>query len=92
MQIASNFEEFVKKVFEAEIKALNNPAGRELTHKLFEMMLAGNPDMTPDEWEQIKNRFLDFIFLAAVSETPELMQELSNHVWNELKNNRHKYI
>lgn len=46
MTIANNFDEFVENVSEAERKALNMPAGQEMTQKLLEMKLAANPNMT----------------------------------------------
>lgn len=51
MTIANNFDEFIEKVSEAERKALNMPAGQEMTQKLLEMKLAANPNMTPEEWQ-----------------------------------------
>ena len=85
MKIASNFDEFVEKVSEAERKALNMPAGQEMTQKLLEMKLAQNPDLTPEEWAQTKSEFMTFLFTVFIKETPEAMQELGSHVWNELR-------
>ena len=85
MTIANNFDEFVEKVSEAERKALNMPAGQEMTQKLLEMKLAQNPNMTPEEWQQTKSEFMTFLFAMFVRETPEAMQELGSHVWNELR-------
>lgn len=55
MAIANNFDEFVEKVSEAERKALNMPAGQEMTQKLLEMKLAANPNLTPEEWQRTKS-------------------------------------
>ena len=85
MKIASSFDEFVEKVSEAERKALNMPAGQEMTQKLLEMKLAQNPDLTPEEWAQTKSEFMTFLFTVFIKETPEAMQELGSHVWNELR-------
>lgn len=85
MKIANNFDEFVEKVSEAERKALNMPAGQEMTQKLLEMKLAQNPDLTPEEWAQTKSEFMTFLFTVFIKETPEAMQELGSHVWNELR-------
>ena len=60
MTIANNFDEFVENVSEAERKALNMPAGQEMTQKLLEMKLAANPNMTPEEWQQTKSEFMTF--------------------------------
>ena len=85
MKIANNFDEFVERVSEAERKALNMPAGQEMTQKLLEMKLAQNPDLTPEEWAQTKSEFMTFLFTVFIKETPEAMQELGSHVWNELR-------
>ena len=85
MQIANNFNEFIDKVSEAERKALNMPAGQEMTQKLLEMKLAANPNLTTEEWQQTKSEFMTFLFAMFVMETPEAMQELGKHVWNELQ-------
>ena len=85
MQIANNFDEFVERVSEAERKALNRPAGQEMTQKLLEMKLAENPNMTPEEWQQTKSEFMTFLFAMFVKETPEAMKELGSHVWHELQ-------
>ena len=53
MMLASNFNDFVEKVTEAERTALNTPMGQELTQKLLEMKLEQNPGLTPEEWQQI---------------------------------------
>ena len=39
MTIANNFDEFIEKVSEAERKALNMPAGQEMTQKLFVVVI-----------------------------------------------------
>ena len=85
MTIANNFDEFVENVSEAERKALNMPAGQEMTQKLLEMKLAANPNMTPEEWQQTKSEFMTFLFAMFVKETPEAMKELGGHVWNALQ-------
>ena len=85
MQIANNFGEFIEKVSKAERKALNMPAGQEMTQNLLEMKLAANPNLTLEEWQQTKSEFMTFLFAIFVKETPEAMQELGSHVWHELK-------
>lgn len=85
MKIATNFDEFVNKVSEAERKVLNSPIGQEMTQKLLEMKLAENPNMTEAEWKQTKSEFMTYIFCMFVKETPEAMSEMAEHVWNELQ-------
>lgn len=82
--LATNFNEFVDKVTEAERRALNSEAGQEMTKKLLEMKLAENPDMTPDEWKQTKSEFMTFIFAMLMMENKELMSELGEHTYNAL--------
>lgn len=84
--IAVNFNEFVDKISDAERKALNLPAGQEITQKLLEMKLAENPNMTSEEWQQTKSDFMTFLFMIFIKENPEALQELGHHVWHELRN------
>lgn len=84
MMIASNFNEFVEKVSDAERKALNTEIGQEMTKKLLKMKLAENPNMTPEEWKQTKSEFMTFIFYQFVKDCPQAMNELGTHVYNEL--------
>ena len=83
--LATNFNEFVEKVTEAERAVLNFPIGQELTTQLLKMKLAQNPNMTAEEWKETKSEFMTFLFAMFVKETPEAMQELGAHVYNELQ-------
>lgn len=83
--IAKNFDDFVNKISDAERKVLNTPVGQEITETLLKMKLEENPNMTPEEWARTKSEFMTFIFAMFVQNTPEAMQELSCHVWNELQ-------
>lgn len=82
--IATNFDEFVNVVTEAERKALNSEVGQKMTEKLLQMKLAENPNMTEDEWKQTKSEFMTFIFAVMMNENKELMSELGTHVYNQL--------
>ncbi len=88
MKIAENFDQFVKRVAEAERTALNSPAGQALTEELLKMKLAQNPNMTVEEWVKTKSEFMTFLFAMFVKESPEAMQELGGHVWNALQEER----
>ena len=83
--LAQNFNEFVETMTKAERKALDTAAGQELTEKLLQMKLEQNPNMTAEEWQRTKSEFMTFIFYMFVKETPEAMEELGRHVWNELQ-------
>lgn len=85
MMIAGNFDEFVEKVTQAERKVLNTPFGQEITEKLLAMKLAENPNMTQEEWQDTKSQFLTFLFAMFAKETPEAMEELAQHCWDELQ-------
>lgn len=85
MQIADNINDFVKKIIEAERETMNTPYGQEITKKLFKLKLATNPDITKEEWQQLKSEFLIFLFVMFGRETPEVMKELGKHIWNELR-------
>lgn len=85
MMIAKNFDDFVNKISDAERKVLNTPAGQEMTERLLRMKLEENPNLTPEEWAQTKSEFMTFIFAMFVQNTPEAMQELSQHVWDALQ-------
>ena len=86
MKIAKNFNEFVNKVEAAERTVLNSEIGQEMTNKLLQMKLAENPNLTPEEWKQTKSEFMTFIFCEFVKNTPEAMNELASHVYNEINN------
>lgn len=83
--LATNFNEFVEKVSEAERTVLNSPIGQELTTQLLNMKLAQNPNMTVEEWKETKSEFMPFLFAMFMKESPEAMQELGTHVYNELQ-------
>lgn len=85
MKIAENFDQFVERVSDAERTFLNSPDGQALTKQLLEMKLAQNPNMTAEEWAQVKSEFMTFLFAMFVKETPEAMKELGGHVWNALQ-------
>lgn len=85
MQIAENFNDFATRITSAGAKALNTPAGQEWTQQLLDMKLNENPNLTPEEWEKTKQNFLTFVVLSFVKETPEAMQEMGKHVYNELR-------
>lgn len=85
MQIANNYDEFVKKVTDAEMEMLNGDAGQELVQKLLEMKLASNPHLTVEEWNRTKQEFLVFLFAMLLDDKPELRDELGRHLWGELQ-------
>lgn len=85
MQIANNYDEFVKKVTDAEMEMLNGDVGQELVQRLLEMKLASNPHLTVEEWNRTKQEFLVFLFAMLLDDKPELREELGRHLWKELQ-------
>jgi hypothetical protein len=85
VNIAKNTTEFLDTVSSAIVKTMNTTEiGQELTEKLLEMKLAENPNMTKEEWNKTKQQFLIFMFHSFIKETPQAMQELGEHIYNEL--------
>ena len=84
--IANSFDEFVDKTSEAIREVLNNTeAGQQISKALLAGALKKNPNMTPEEWAQMKSQFMTFIFTMFVKENPQAMNELGTHVYNELR-------
>lgn len=83
--IARSFDEFVEKVTQAERNVLNTPLGQEVIKKLLAIKLLENPDMTQEEWQNVKNQFLTFLFAMFIKENPDAMEELARHCWDELQ-------
>lgn len=83
-KIADNFNEFVEKIVEGIRNVLNTEIGQELTQKLLEMKLAENPYMTEEEWKNTKSEFMTYLFCEFVKENPKAMNELGEHVYNEI--------
>lgn len=84
MNAAANFNEFVDKSSAAIRSALNTEKGQEITQLLLTEALKKNPNMTAEEWKDMKSEFMTFIFAQFVLNTPEAMKELADHVWTEL--------
>ena len=85
VNIANNTTEFLDTVSSAIVETMNTTEiGQELTEKLLEMKLAENPNMTKEEWNKTKQQFLVYLFHSFIKETPQAMQELGEHIYNEL--------
>lgn len=85
VNIANNATEFLDAVSSAIVKTMNTTEiGQELTEKLLNMKLAENPSMTKEEWDQTKQQFLVYLFHSFIKETPQAMQELGEHIYNEI--------
>lgn len=84
MKAAANFTEFIDKSSAAIRSALNTEKGQEITQLLLTEALKKNPNMTQEEWKDMKSEFMTFIFAQFVLNTPAAMEELADHVWTEL--------
>ena len=85
MKVAANLNEFAEKTNEVIRNALNTEMGQQFTKELLKKKLKQNPNMTAEEWQQTKNDFMMLLFTMFVTENPEAMKELSEHVYNELR-------
>lgn len=84
--IAENFKGFVDTASDAIRKMLNETEiGQQLTKDILDEALRKNPNMTAEEWQDIKSQFMTFLFAKLVSDHPELMEELATHTYNELQ-------
>lgn len=84
--IAENFKGFVDTASDAIRKMLNETEiGQQLTRDVLDEALRKNPNMTAEEWQDIKSQFMTFLFAKLVSDHPELMEELATHSYNELQ-------
>ncbi len=84
-KIEKSYNGFIDKVSEAERKILNTSLGQKLINKLLKEKLKQNPDMPSKEWDRVKSELMTFLFVEFVKRTPEAMEEISCHVWEELR-------
>lgn len=84
--IANNTTEFLTKASGAICNALNNEAGQRITEKLLEKAREQNPNLTAEEWQQMKQQFVLFVFAEYMKRDKEAMDELAGHFYNELRN------
>ena len=61
-EFENDYESFIKKVIDAEARALNSEKGQEIVSALLETAKEKYPDLTPEQWSTIKQQFLVYIF------------------------------
>lgn len=83
--IAQNATEFCTKAADAICKALNNETGQKITEKMLEKALEQNPEMTPNEWQKLKEQFVQFVFVQYMMHDKEAMNEFAGHIYDELR-------
>lgn len=82
-RIAKDFNSFVKRIADAEIKALNDEMGLEFTKEFLVECLKENPNMTLEEWKEKKNELLRFIFAMLLTENETIRKEFAEHIANK---------
>lgn len=80
MALAKNYDEFVTKIINTEMAALNSEEGQGYIKSLLDESLKKNPGLTPAEWSKIKQDFILFMFKEVVSKNPALLKEFVGYV------------
>lgn len=83
--IGNDYYSFLDNLTELIRNSLNSCSGEEIRRELLEQSLKENPDMTKEEWEHIKVDFMEYVVLSTIKESPALMNEMAEHIYNELK-------
>lgn len=84
--LAKDLDDFTDKVTTAIMDALNGTdVGRDLVDSLHADVLKKNPDLTQEEWSDIKARFMVFLFHLIMSECPVLKHEFAIHTYDALR-------
>lgn len=80
MALAKNYDEFVTKIINSEIDALNSEEGQGYIKALLDEALKKNPNLTPAEWSKIKQNFILYLFHQVVGKNPSLMSEFVGYM------------
>ncbi len=80
MALAKNYDEFVTKIINTEMAALNSEEGQGYIKALLDESLKKNPNLTPAEWSKIKQDFILYLFQQVVSKNPSLMKEFMGYI------------
>ena len=83
MALAKNYDEFVTKIINTEMAALNSEEGQGYIKALLDESLKKNPNLTPAEWSKIKQNFILFMFKEVVGKNPSLMSEFVGYINNK---------
>lgn len=81
-------EDIIERAIKAETAALNSPKGQEIMQQLFDQAKAQNPNLTADEWSEIKKNFLIVTFNEIVKENPEFVSHFAKIVKDYIENER----
>lgn len=80
MALAKNYDEFVTKIINSEMDALNSEEGQGYIKALLDETLKKNPNLTPAEWSKIKQNFILYLFQQVVGKNPSLMSEFVGYM------------
>lgn len=80
MALAKNYDEFVTKIINSEMDALNSEEGQGYIKALLDETLKKNLNLTPAEWSKIKQNFILYLFQQVVGKNPSLMSEFVGYM------------
>lgn len=83
-QFNNNYEDFIQKVISAETSALNSEKGQKILQKLYDEAKAQNPDITVEEWSEIKKQFMISVFREILKENPNFMSQFIGLIKEEI--------
>ena len=83
-QFNNNYEDFIQKVITAETSALNSKKGQEILQRLYDEAKTQNPDITAEEWSEIKKQFMVSVFHEILKENPNFMSQFIGLVKEEI--------
>lgn len=84
----NNYEDFIKKIITAETTALNSEKGQKILKELLNKAKEQNPDLTVDEWAEIKKQFMLSVFREILKENPNFMSQFIGIVVDKIQNER----
>lgn len=80
----NNYEDFINKIIAAETTALNSEKGQEILKKLYDEAKTQNPDITAEEWSEIKKQFMVSVFHEILKENPNFMSQFIGLIKEEI--------
>lgn len=67
-------EQTINKLVQAVVMALNSEKGTEIMKTLLDESLKQNPDLTNEEWQEIKKNFINLVVKDVVNANPDLLK------------------
>jgi hypothetical protein len=84
-EFENNYEQFIQKAIQAETEALNSERGKVIMSQLLEAAKKENPDLTPEEWSKIKERFMLSIFAEMLKDNEDFQKQFAHLVFEKAK-------